>query len=190
MTKRCHSCKQSKSLSEFGRDSTRKDGLHGKCKSCKIIYSREYNRNNSDLLKQKKRRYYANNKDKWVQRREARRDEIREYNRVWQAHKYHNDPIFRLKAVLRSRLQNISNGRHAGSAVRDLGCSVEQLKRWIEQQFQYGMTWDNYGQWHIDHIVPLSSFDLTQNPKVKKACHWFNLQPLWAQDNLSKGARF
>ncbi len=50
------------------------------------------------------------------------------------------------------------------------------------------MTWDNHGLygWHIDHVVPLSSFDLTDHKQVKKACHWFNLQPLWAKENLSK----
>ncbi len=51
------------------------------------------------------------------------------------------------------------------------------------------MSWDNYGEWHIDHIVPLSSFDLTDKSQVNKVCHYTNLQPLWAIDNLRKGDR-
>lgn len=76
-----------------------------------------------------------------------------------------------------------------GSAVRELGCSIEELILWLESQFQPEMSWKNYGLWHIDHRKPLSSFDLTKMDQVKVACHWSNLQPLWALDNLSKGAR-
>ena len=78
-----------------------------------------------------------------------------------------------------------------GSAVRDLGCSVEELKRHLEKQFQPKMNWENYGLygWHIDHIKPLVNFDLTNREQFLEACHYTNLQPLWAEDNLSKGAK-
>ena len=79
----------------------------------------------------------------------------------------------------------------AGSSVQDLGCTVEELKAHIESQFKDGMTWSNHGVdgWHIDHIVPLASFDLTNRDQFLKAVNYTNLQPLWAFDNLSKGAR-
>jgi len=70
-----------------------------------------------------------------------------------------------------------------------LGCEWEVLKEHLEKQFKDGMTWNNYGEWHIDHIKPLSSFDLTRRKDFIKACHYTNLQPLWAKDNLSKGAK-
>ena len=76
-----------------------------------------------------------------------------------------------------------------GSAVKDLGCSIDELKTYLESKFQLGMTWDNWSKdgWHIDHIKPLSSFDLTDKKQLLEACHYTNLQPLWATDNLSKG---
>lgn len=81
------------------------------------------------------------------------------------------------------------NSKH-GSAVRDLGCSIEEFKTHLESKFQHGMTWENYGRkgWHIDHIKPLSSFDLTDGEQLKIACNYKNMQPLWWNDNLSKGS--
>ena len=72
---------------------------------------------------------------------------------------------------------------------KDLGCTIKELKIYLESKFQPGMTWENHGRfgWHIDHEVPLSSFDLTDREQFLKACHYTNLQPLWWNENLSKG---
>ena len=97
----------------------------------------------------------------------------------------------RLRHSLRGRLWGALNGKYkAGSAIRDLGCTVEQLKEYIEKQFKPGMTWGNWALdgWHIDHINPLASFDLTDREQFLQACHFTNLQPLWAEENLSKGS--
>ncbi len=83
----------------------------------------------------------------------------------------------------------IKTNAKIGSAVRDLGCSVSELMAHLEIKFQPGMTWENWGSWHIDHIKPLASFDLTNREQFLIACHYTNLQPLWASDNLAKGAR-
>lgn len=99
----------------------------------------------------------------------------------------HNDVNYRLSTYLRSRVYHATKlGFKNGSAVADLGCSIEEFKQYIERQFQPRMSWDNYGEWHLDHIIPLSSFDLTNREQFLKACHYTNYQPLWAKDNLSK----
>lgn len=103
------------------------------------------------------------------------------------------DLNFKLSARLRDRLNNaLTNNQKAGSAVDDLGCSVEELKRHLESQFQPGMTWKNWSHdgWHIDHIKPLISFDLTDRNQFLEACHYTNLQPLWAKDNFSKKGHY
>lgn len=102
-----------------------------------------------------------------------------------------SDPIYRLKCIIRCSLNDRLRG--TDRCIRPskyLGCSVEELKKHLESKFQPGMTWDNHGLhgWHIDHIKPLASFDLTDLEQVRQACHYTNLQPLWAKDNLRKGA--
>jgi len=100
------------------------------------------------------------------------------------------DPAFKLSMLLRTRLHHAIKGNFkSGSAVRDLGCSVEYLKAFLEGQFEPGMGWKNHGEWHIDHIRPLASFDLTDPEQFKQAVHYTNLQPLWAKDNLKKGKK-
>ncbi len=113
-------------------------------------------------------------------------------HRVYQKNRRRTDTNFRLADNLRSRIAcALRNGQKAGSAVRDLGCSIEYLKKHhLESQFQPGMTWDNYGNkagcWSIDHIKPLSKFDLTDRQQFLEACHYTNLQPLWHIDNILK----
>jgi hypothetical protein len=93
----------------------------------------------------------------------------------------------KIKRNLRSRLNKAIKNKHKmGSAVVDLGCSIEELYKHLESKFQPGMTWKNYGKWQIDHIKPLCRFDLTDRKQLKIACHYTNLQPLWAKDNLEK----
>lgn len=132
---------------------------------------------NAESRRQSMREYYAQNKDKILEIRRS-------------------SPNSRMSATLRSRincaLKRVKAGKQKpGSAVKDLGCSVGELMSHLESLFKPGMSWHNHGLkgWHIDHIIPLDNFDLTDPEQFKKACHYKNLQPLWAVENLSKGAR-
>ena len=102
------------------------------------------------------------------------------------------DPNYKLIKNLRSGISKAIKkdyGEKAYHTIELLGCSVDEARRYLESKFQDGMTWKNHGQfgWHIDHKIPIDSFDLTNPEDQKKCFHYTNLQPLWWQENLSKG---
>ena len=100
------------------------------------------------------------------------------------------DVLFKLRGLLRTRLRTALSGNYkSGSAIKSLGCSLDEFKKHMESKFKPGMNWDNHGLygWHIDHIKPLASFNLSDVNQLNEACHFTNLQPLWAKDNLVKG---
>jgi len=157
------------------------------------IVNKNWNENNKDKRKEYSKVYWEVNKDKIIVKtkvyREANKDKIKLKKKAYCKNKRKTDIQFRLSCNLRSRLKSAIKGNFkAGSAVKDLGCTVEQLKQYLESKFSPGMTWDNWtvDGWHIDHIKPLASFDLTDRNQLLEACHYTNLQPLWAKDNLSK----
>ena len=114
-----------------------------------------------------------------------------ESQRVNRPRRYHSDPAFRAVCNLRSRLNKLVTGRGAKKAATTMGlvgCTREELVAHLEARFLPGMSWDNRNEWHIDHIKPCASFDLL-DPEQQRTCfHYTNLQPLWALDNMSKGA--
>lgn len=118
------------------------------------------------------------------------RNKNKEHTANYHSNLYKNSLKRRLSSCLRSRLNKALNGNVKSIKTMDLlSCSIEQLKIHLESKFQLGMTWENYGEWHIDHIIPLSSFDLVNSEELKRASHYSNLQPLWAKDNIAKGAK-
>lgn len=97
------------------------------------------------------------------------------------------DANVKLRRMLRNRIYNALKGLVKVGTTHELtGCSNEDLTKHFESLFTEGMTWDNYGKWHVDHIVPCASFDLSKEENQKKCFHYSNLQPLWAIDNLRK----
>lgn len=122
----------------------------------------------------------------------------REYNSAWvRANKEHRaayfrarrkDPEVRLLHNLRVRLHDAMTGRKKSAPTMKLvGCSVEELRIYLEKQFSPGMSWENYGAWHVDHIRACATFDLTDREQQAACFHFSNLQPLWAYNNSTKG---
>jgi len=104
--------------------------------------------------------------------------------------RYETDPQFKIAVVLRKRvvLALKTRGVSKSRSLRELlGCSIPELKQHLESQFRSGMSWDNHGEWHVDHIRPCAAFDLTRVVEQKVCFHYTNLQPLWAEENLRKG---
>lgn len=184
---------------EFFR--ARRRGSMTTCRKCqnrvRVNKWRKDNPERSKLHSQgniEKKRLHDRERSKTTRGREQSRIRQRRYHekhgRERKRIRYATDPEFRLRSVLRARLNvAIKNGARGGSAVRDLGCSIGELMDHLASQFAPGMSWSNWGRhgWHIDHKRPLSSFDLTDPEQIRTACHFSNLQPLWASDNISKG---
>ena len=140
----------------------------------------------------RKSKEYAEAQKKYRASEKARlkRNEYNRSEKAKESHRkrYGSNVQFKLACLLRRRLLSaLKRNRRVGSGVKDLGCSIEELKVYLEKQFKDGMSWENHGEWHIDHIKPLSKHDLTKRSQVLKACHYSNLQPLWKFENLSKG---
>lgn len=162
--KPCRGCGRSLPLDRYFPD--KKAGSYATCKECR-----------SDLTT----RYRAENRDRLQAIATSRRRE-----------RYAKDPQFKVGVLLRNRISAALQGRAQAASTSDLvGCDLATLRLHLEAQFVDGMTWDNYGRtgWHVDHIRPCASFDLS-DPEQQRACfHFTNLQPLWAVDNCRKGAR-
>lgn len=179
-------------------DITRSDGL---CISCtKITLGPAVNKDLCYVCNQKMA--ISNKRCGSCDSKEYRKnnlEKIREKAKINQQERTQVDVNFKLTRRLRSRLHGVLNGKNkAGSAVSDLGCSIKELKKHLESKFYPNlktgevMSWGNWTTdgWHIDHIVPLALFDLSDPKQLKVACNYTNLQPLWAEENLSKGDRF
>jgi hypothetical protein len=120
-------------------------------------------------------------------------EQTKKCRREYQAKKTKEDLVYRLRGVFRRaarRACEAGGKRKEYRSEKYLGCTVAQAKLHIQKQFKKGMSWNNYGSvWHIDHIIPLASWDLTKADDRMRAANILNLQPLWARDNLKKGAR-
>jgi len=136
-----------------------------------------------------KRKKQKNNQDRCVFSISSKeRKKIQ--NKLYQKSRYSSDPLFAMMGRLRVRVRGFlkNSGHTKSSATKDIiGCEREDLRLHIESQFLDGMSWENRGSWHIDHVVPLAS--AKSQDEIIKLCHYTNLQPLWAKDNLSKGCK-
>lgn len=165
-------------------------------------YCKKYYLTNKKILNQKRKLSYQKNKRKelflnklWIKNNHNKRRNQKKnyYNRK------KTDIKFRILVNLRSQINRfVKFPIKYNSTMKLVGCSIKQLKQHLESHFTNGMNWNNYGtgwngkgmkEWHIDHIRPCASFDLSKSSEQRKCFHYTNLQPLWAKENLSKGAK-
>ncbi len=127
--------------------------------------------------------------------RKANPEKIALYQSRYRRKRYNTEPAYKVMAVSRVRMSRAikyAGGDKGQKSKGLLGCSPAALKAHIESLFKPGMSWNNHGYfgWHIDHIKPCSSFDLT-DPEQQNICfHYTNLQPLWREENMSKSDKF
>lgn len=144
-------------------------------------YHREYRLKHNKHLKALRKEWLLSHKVQYAA-----------YQKDYHSNRMKTNVQYRLACSLRSRLRKaLQRNTKVGSPVRDLGCTIPELKFYLEGQFQDGMTWENHSLkgWHIDHKIPLAFFDLTNREQFLKACHYTNLQPLWAKENLTKSSK-
>ena len=158
-------------------------------------YFREYYKKNKKKRDETSKRWRENNRERYNKNVNKsyykNRKEIIKKNVEYIRKKLKTDMIWVLRTRLRARMQNALKGKTKSKTTMELlGVPhIDFLKTWLECKFKEGMTWENRHLWHIDHIKPCSSFDLTKPEEQAKCFHYTNLQPLWASENLSKGNR-
>ena len=176
--KKCSKCKVVKSVNDFHKHKGRKDGLQQACKECKKEYAKQHHQDNKEKNNERDKQYHQNNKEK-----------RNEYQRNRRA----NDPAATLRHNVSSTIAmalNRNDGSKQGESVmKYLPYTIEQLKEHLESQFEPWMTWNNHGEWHIDHIYPQSKlpYDSMDHPNFLKVWALKNLQPLESSENISKG---
>jgi len=194
------------------------------CSPCAKVQRSQYRQQNLERIREREKqlalrtiesvrarskRYYQNNRKAIIERerkyKEVNRDYLQEKNKEYFQQNKQSvnikikakrliDPAFKFMTNLRSRQRQVLKGK--ASTTQGLGYNTQQLVEHLQSQFQKGMTLENHGEWHIDHILPLSSYDKDQegnwdseSEHNKKLIHYTNLQPLWAEENIKKGNR-
>jgi hypothetical protein len=183
-SKRCRKCYSK----WFSKTHKGKNNTNWKNGISKLPYSlkgdlKKYHKNYIKLHKskilQERRKYYRLNKEKIIKNK-----------KLYFRKKLKTDIIFKLKHYLRKRIYNaLKSNIKSTKTIKLVGCNIEFLKGYLQAQFKEGMTWQNYGLWHIDHIKPCCAFDLSKPKEQHKCFNYKNLQPLWAKDNQSKGGK-
>jgi hypothetical protein len=197
-TKVCTKCNIEKELKYFNKMSKVKCGVRSYCRECQSIESKKYRIDNKEKIKEyntkwnkENQEYYKKyfeeynklNYEKEKERKLKWSRDNKEYSNNYQKQRKKEDILFRLKTNIRTSVNRYLKYR-SKHTFEIVGCSPQFLKEHLEAQFIDGMTWENRSEWHIDHIIPLSS--AKTEDELYMLCHYKNLQPLWAEDNLKK----
>ena len=191
--KQCNKCLEIKEDNEYYFNSY-KNNYEARCRECDKKRVNEFVVNNRAIVKLRRSKYYARNsesiKQKVKEYRINKREKSNKSKREYRKNKRATDPIYRLHqnfrtAVWRSIKKN-KNGSHWEDVV---GYTLDDLKNHLEPQFKDGMTWDNYGEWEVDHKIPISLFNIQsiESHGFKSSWALVNLQPMWALENQKKG---
>jgi hypothetical protein len=196
--KYCPKCDKNKENNEFNIKRASVDGLHNKCKSCMKLQNKNHYINNRDKkiqyaqlyqkqdnIKQYQNEYSKINHSTYYNKNKKR---ILEYGKRYTNHRYHTDYSFKLGLLLRTRFYHaLKRGFKIHSVIDLLGSTIEECRLYVESQFKPEMTWDNHGViWEIDHIIPCSSFDLTDIEQQKQCFHYSNTQPLFKTTSIAE----
>lgn len=176
--------KKSRSLIWKNYYEKHKDRLNNKNKIWRI--------GKEEYLKRYEKDRYAKNPELYKTKHKVYSKNNRLVVNCYVRNKYANDLQFKIKCLMGSRLRSaLRNKQKMGKTLDLIGCSIPELETHIEKQFKPGMSWNNwrYKGWHIDHIIPISLFDLSNKEELLKACHFTNLQPMWSEENHKKGNR-
>lgn len=203
-TKICTNCQQEfpADNKHFHKSPSGKYGLHAKCKMClhqkyletrddRLKKAREHYPKNKECIKKRTKQWRLNNKDKRAvsakKYRQKHKPQLAEYAK----NRRNKDIGYRLVGNLRCRIRHSLKGcKKDNTTMKLVGCTTAELKEHLKSQFVNGMTWDNYGEWHIDHIKPCAAFDLSDPVQQQECFHYTNLQPLWAIDNYKKNDKY
>jgi hypothetical protein len=197
-TKVCSKCSIEKSLLDYNVCSRVKDGRKAECRECQRLGTKEYKLKNKEKIKEYNSKWNAENKfyyqeyrkiwevenyDKVLETRKRFKEKNPGYINDYNKQRKKKDILFRIISDMRNSVNRYLKYK-SKSTFDIVGCTPELLKEHLEKQFTDGMTWENRNKWHIDHVVPLSS--AKTEDELYKLCHYTNLQPLWAEDNLRK----
>lgn len=185
MKKKCFKCKNIKEDNNQTYcdkcNSKRMKKYYLKNREHRLQKSKEYNIKNKEKRRKYQKKYFMKNKEKF-----------RLYSKKYH-NKFKNNKNYKVKKNLRWYLWSLLKERNLKknkSVLSLIGCSLNFLLNYLESKFKQGMSWNNYGEWHIDHIRPCSSFDLSKEEEQLKCFHYSNLQPLWQLDNLKKSDKY
>ena len=177
MLKKCSKCLIEKELVEFSKHSKTKDTFQYWCKYCTLNCEKKYRNKNYISIVSNKKAHRSKRSIKDKRNKHEREKRARDF-------------VYKFAVNMRNRFNSWLNGFKKDKRTFEyINCTKQELVKYLESLFQPGMSWENYGEWHIDHVIPLSSFDRTNEEDMHKAWTKENLQPLWAIDNIRKGNR-
>lgn len=150
----------------------------------------KYIKNKQKILKKRKELYYEKHQEKKIKYYAKNKKIINKKHSEYHKKQYHENIQFRIKNDIKTIINLLlKNNWKNKNLTYILSCNPEFFKEYIENRFKPGMSWDNKKEWHIDHIIPVSKFDLTILAELKQCYHYTNFQPLWADENRKKAKK-